>query len=87
MAVLNDLKDDEDWSDPEKRIEGQQIVQHGKYKGQDKKLIGWTVFVKPKNRGKRDSQWLFVELMRNIIPGLNPPYAFVNFFLNVFLFF
>lgn len=85
MAVLNDIGDNEEWSDEKKRVEGTQIVEHGKYKGKDGKEIGWTVFVKPKNRGKRDSQWIFVELLRNLIPGLTPPYAFVSHLIFFFL--
>lgn len=54
----------------------ERALEHGIYKG-----VGWSVFLKEQNRGKRDSQWLFVELLRNIIPQFKPPFVLVFFFL------
>eukprot|EP01114_Cavostelium_apophysatum_P009296 TRINITY_DN223_c0_g1_i1.p1 TRINITY_DN223_c0_g1~~TRINITY_DN223_c0_g1_i1.p1 ORF type:complete len:836 (+),score=267.36 TRINITY_DN223_c0_g1_i1:237-2744(+) len=47
------------------------ILKHGVYDG-----IPYSVFLKEENRGKRDSQWLFVELLRNMIPEFAPTYVF-----------
>lgn len=47
------------------------ILLHGVYEG-----IPYSVFLKEENRGKRDSQWLFVELLRNMIPEFAPTYVF-----------
>lgn len=47
------------------------ILKHGVYEG-----IPYSVFLKEENRGKRDSQWLFVELLRNMIPEFAPTYVF-----------
>ena len=57
----------------------ERAIEHGSYKG-----IGYSVFLKEQNRGKRDSQWLFVELLRNIIPQFKPPFVFVNNFFSTF---
>lgn len=51
----------------------ERTLEHGVYNG-----IGYSVFLKEQNRGKRDSQWLFVELLRNIIPQFKPPFVFVR---------
>jgi hypothetical protein len=40
----------------------ERALHHGVYEG-----IGWTVFLKEQNRGKRDSQWLFVEILRCMV--------------------
>jgi len=50
---------------------GKRILKHGVYQG-----IPYSVFLKEENRGKRDSQWLFVELLRNMIPEYSPEYVF-----------
>jgi len=47
------------------------LLKHGVYDG-----IPYSVFLKEENRGKRDSQWLFVELLRNMIPEFAPGYVF-----------
>lgn len=47
------------------------VLKHGVYEG-----IPYSVFLKEENRGKRDSQWLFVELLRNMIPEFAPTYVF-----------
>jgi len=37
--------------------------------------VGYSVFLKEENRGKRDSQWLFVEIIRNMMPEFKPNYV------------
>jgi hypothetical protein len=56
------------------------ILKHGVYEG-----IPYSVFLKEENRGKRDSQWLFVELLRNMIPEFAPQYVFVSTVLYYFI--
>jgi hypothetical protein len=47
------------------------VLEHGAYVPKDGpnkgKGIAWSVFLKEENRGKRDSQWLFIEIMRNMV--------------------
>jgi len=45
------------------------VIKHGACNG-----VNYSVFLKDQNRGKRDSQWLFIELVRNIFPEHKPPY-------------
>lgn len=45
------------------------IIKHGNCNG-----VNYSVFLKDQNRGKRDSQWLFIEIVRNIFPEHKPPY-------------
>lgn len=66
-SLMSVLRPDVEWKGKVK--EGERSLQHGIYNG-----IGWSVFLKEKNRGKRDSQWLFVELVRNVIPQFVPPF-------------
>jgi len=50
---------------------GVQRLEQGVYRG-----VNYSVYLKDFNRGKRDSQWLFVEIMRNMIPTFKPPFCF-----------
>lgn len=44
--------------------------------------VGYSVFLKEENRGKRDSQWLFVEIIRNMMPEFKPNYVLVCYVRN-----
>jgi cellulose synthase/poly-beta-1,6-N-acetylglucosamine synthase-like glycosyltransferase len=57
------------WTEPVKS--GTRVLESGVYAG-----VAWSVFLKEENRGKRDSQWLFVEIMRNLLPQFKPPFVF-----------
>lgn len=45
-------------------------MKSGTFKG-----VGYSILLKEQNRGKRDSQWIFVELLRNIMPQFKPPFV------------
>eukprot|EP01114_Cavostelium_apophysatum_P013196 TRINITY_DN3137_c0_g1_i1.p1 TRINITY_DN3137_c0_g1~~TRINITY_DN3137_c0_g1_i1.p1 ORF type:complete len:794 (-),score=191.04 TRINITY_DN3137_c0_g1_i1:1423-3804(-) len=66
MEVLLDGKPFEDVVE-----KGVQRLEQGVYRG-----VNYSVYLKDANRGKRDSQWLFVEIMRNMIPTFKPPFCF-----------
>jgi len=53
----------------EKVQNGKTMVKHGVCHG-----ICYSVYLKEATRGKRDSQWVFIELVRNIFPEHKPPY-------------
>jgi hypothetical protein len=42
--------------------QNQRVLEHGVYQS-----VPYSVFLKEENRGKRDSQWIFVELLRNMV--------------------
>ena len=56
------------------------MVIHGKYKEVD-----YTVLLKEENRGKRDSQRMFVEVLSKMTDGLKPKYVMVFFSITLFL--
>lgn len=53
-----------------KAANNERQIRHGTYEG-----VAYTVFLKEQNRGKRDSQWLFVEILRTMLH--KPTYVFV----------
>eukprot|EP01114_Cavostelium_apophysatum_P012633 TRINITY_DN2877_c0_g1_i1.p1 TRINITY_DN2877_c0_g1~~TRINITY_DN2877_c0_g1_i1.p1 ORF type:complete len:682 (+),score=155.55 TRINITY_DN2877_c0_g1_i1:58-2046(+) len=53
----------------EKVAPNTRVVKHGSCNG-----VNYSVFLKEQTRGKRDSQWLFIELVRNIFSEHKPPY-------------
>jgi cellulose synthase/poly-beta-1,6-N-acetylglucosamine synthase-like glycosyltransferase len=57
----------------EKVNANERMLVHGEHRG-----VGYSVFLKEQNRGKRDSQWLFVEILRNMVPAFKPNYVFVR---------